>query len=113
MIKKEKQYFTLTENHIKLIRNLWIEDYGEGPTVDPRRPYGNSDIEKDIVRILELPTFTDRYGEESFTEETSNNAIQYHREMVRALQIMCTLSDIKPGIYRQVEEWDSRSWEKV
>ena len=51
--------FTVTEDHLKLLRHVHLYwDYGEGygaPAIDPKRPYGNSDVERDIAEILDAP----------------------------------------------------------
>ena len=51
--------FTVTEDHLELLRHVHLYwDYGEGygaPAIDPKRPYGNSDVERDIAEILEAP----------------------------------------------------------
>lgn len=38
--------FTVTGEHVKLFRRLNINEniYGGFPTVDPKRPFGNSDV---------------------------------------------------------------------
>src|SRR6266568_5645220 len=40
--------FTVTEDHLKLLRHAYLYwEYGEGygaPAIDPKRPYGNSDV---------------------------------------------------------------------
>ena len=54
--------FTVTEDHLKLLRHLcdgglyW--DPGEGygaPYFGPKKPYGNSDVPGDVARIVGAP----------------------------------------------------------
>lgn len=52
--------FTVTEDHLKLLRHIrgvrW--DPGEGfgaPFINSKRPYGNSDVPRDVAEILEAP----------------------------------------------------------
>jgi len=51
--------FTVTEGHLRLLRHAWVDwDQGEGygaPGINPKKPYGNSDVERDIAEILEAP----------------------------------------------------------
>src|SRR5215471_7021054 len=51
--------FTVTEGHLRLLRHVWVDwDQGEGygaPGISPKKPYGNSDVERDIAEILEAP----------------------------------------------------------
>jgi hypothetical protein len=47
--------FTVTEDHLKLLRRAYIgwDDCEFGaPGIDPKRPYGNSDVIGDIAEIL-------------------------------------------------------------
>ena len=55
----EKKRFEIKEEHLKLVRRMVIRyddscEFG-APSVDPKRPYGNSDVYKDIARIIKLP----------------------------------------------------------
>src|SRR5258708_12078159 len=54
--------FTVTEDHLKLLRHLcdgglyW--DPGEGygaPFLNPKQPYGNSDVPTDVAQIVKAP----------------------------------------------------------
>jgi hypothetical protein len=51
--------FTMTEDHLKLLRHAWVT-WGEGegygaPGINPKKPYGNSYVQRDIARILDAP----------------------------------------------------------
>ena len=50
-----KEIFTVTEDHLKLIKNFcvgWQDcDFG-APEIDPKHPYGNSSVCSDIANIL-------------------------------------------------------------
>jgi hypothetical protein len=52
----------ITEDHVKLVSRLNLQwqncEYG-APEVDPKRPYGNSDVENDIREILGKPEMSD------------------------------------------------------
>ena len=46
--------FTLTEDHIKLLRNLevcWEDAEFGAPAIEPKRPYGNSYVYKDMIKV--------------------------------------------------------------
>jgi len=51
--------FAVTEDHLELLRHVYLYwDYGEGcgaPAINPKRPDGNSDVERDIAEILDAP----------------------------------------------------------
>lgn len=82
--------FELTENHITLLTNSFIgwqdAEYG-ALAVDPKRPYGNSSVEYDIIELLDLEDH-----EEDF-------ARQVHQETLTALQIILQTRQFKTGTY--------------
>src|SRR5215813_6963951 len=55
--------FTVTEDHLKLLRHLcdgglyWHpgEGYGGAPLFNPKKPYGNSNVARDVARIIGAP----------------------------------------------------------
>lgn len=55
--------FTVTEDHIKLLRHLcdgglyWDpgEGFGGAPYFGSKKPYGNSDVPRDVAEIVEAP----------------------------------------------------------
>lgn len=102
--------FTITEDHLKLLARLeigydeWTE-YG-APEVDPKRPYGNSDVENDIAEILEWELVKDRYGDEILTEEQGDRAKKIHMDMTVVLAIMCNNpTDFKLGTYAKTAQY--------
>ena len=48
----------MTEDHLKLLRRVYVAwDFGEGygaPGINPKKPYGNSSVERDIAEILDV-----------------------------------------------------------
>ena len=55
----ETREFTITEDHLKLLRRVYVAwDFGEGdgaPAINSKKPYGNSYVERDIAEILDVP----------------------------------------------------------
>mgnify|MGYP001086779590 CR=1 FL=1 len=100
--------FVLNEKHIKLLRHSYVSwdstEYGAAG-IDPKRPYGNSDVLKDIVKILfgDLP--------EKTIKDLSEYANQIHGETKTALQIILTTGKFEPGIY-VADDYSDRSWKK-
>lgn len=49
--------FEVTEAHLKLLRAMEVDWNGAefgAPTINPKRPYGNSDVFTDMFEILEV-----------------------------------------------------------
>jgi hypothetical protein len=97
--------FKLTEQHITLLRNMyvrWNNCETGAPEIDPKRPYGNSYVPGDIHELLT--------GEDSeLTEEEEKNYLKLHRETEEALRIFLANAKIHPENYSM--EWTGW-WEK-
>ena len=97
--------FTVTEPHMKLLGRLYFgyDDYTEfgAPEVDPKRPYGNSDVYDDIAEILGLEVGEDQWGYRRFADEQIDYMNEVHRQMETVLQILVrnAREGISPGIY--------------
>jgi len=110
--KMENKYFDLKSEHIKLIENMnvswWNAEYG-APCIDPKRPYGNSDVEEDICEILGFKKIEVDY-EEKFLTKDLEYAAKIHEEMETALQVVLSSKSFEPGRY-QCEKYGYK-WEK-
>ena len=103
------QTFRLTADHIELLRSMYVGwNNGEtgAPEIDPKRPYGNSDVAADIHELL---TGAHAHVEE-LTEEEQEKYLALHRETESALQVFLNNAWIKPGVY--TKEWMG-SWEPL
>ena len=80
------------------------------PTIDPKRPYGNSDVYEDISYILGLPV-PDYDNDEDFTDEQIEYMDKIHGEMETVLQIVLSSTRFEEGIY--IAHLHGRDWEKV
>jgi len=94
-MKKEKmEKFTLTKTHLKLLRRFevgWQDCEFGAPEIDPKRPYGNSDVEEDMREILpELPL-------------NDEECCSLHKETQNALQIVLRTGKFKAGDYEREE----------
>jgi len=95
--------FTLTDQHIKLIRRFYVGwqhcEFG-APEIDPKRPYGNSAVENDIHEILTGETIgmVDSKRDELTNGETARYK-KLHRETATALQIVLSTGTFVPGVY--------------
>ncbi len=106
------QEFTLTEQHLALLRRAYVgwEDCEFGaPAIDCKRPYGNSSVENDIAEILGWPVD----DEDGPTRAQRERAAVIHAETQTALQIILATGDMTPGAFRRTEQYNSRSWERI
>jgi len=104
--------FTLTDTHIKLLRAAYISwddcEFG-APCIDPKRPYGNSDVIGDIAKILVEPDTCDENGD--CPVKTYDRLWRIHTETQTALEIILATGSFEPGRY-QADDY-SRDWRKV
>lgn len=74
----------ITSEHLKLAESLqwrWEDaEYG-APAVDPKRPYGNSDVERDIAEALGWVLVDTRDGEE-LTRAQAKRAAELHTDLL-------------------------------
>lgn len=81
------------------------------PEIDPKRPYGNSDVELDVLEILGFtPAVPDggwKAGDEvEYSEGQRKTADTIHRQMETALQIVLSTLSFVPGSYECQEYSD-------
>lgn len=114
------KFFNLTDKHIKLLRSSYIEFddnmYCGSAQINVKRPYGNSDVNEDLFRILE-PEIFEKYNGDMYEIENSDEydtiskkLFKIHRETATALQIILRFGEFKPGLFFQDEY--SIEWEK-
>ena len=99
--------FTVTEDHLELLRHVYLYwDYGEGcgaPAINPKRPYGNSDVERDIAAILDAPDSDwDQVEDDEYpdlTPEARERFTRLHVETMIVLHITLAAGEFRPGRY--------------
>ena len=67
---------TLNEDHIKLIKGLWFQDFNTKVGIDKRDIFGGSQVWEDMARILSLsdhivPETVEDYDGAKYDEETT------------------------------------------
>lgn len=96
-----RKLFILKEEHLKLLRKMCVRwgdcEFG-APAIDCKRPYGNSDVYKDIAKILGIKgdIVDDR---EVFSLEQINLMKELHEETEIALQIVLLTGEFRTGEY--------------
>jgi hypothetical protein len=108
----EKITFSLTQDHLKLLQAMNIRWQGGevgAPGADPKRPYGNSSVEDDIIEILGWERREDEYGE--ICQDLVDEVRRVHRQTEFALRIVLETGSFSTGVY----EGDAygRNWKKV
>lgn len=107
--------FTLTEEHLTLLKSMYVgwQDCETGaPEIDPKRPYGNSDVARDIWEMLDwfdidiLPEEDQDYFYESDDYDVLHTkAMKLHEETGKALQIILQTQSFKTGVYENFNEY--------
>ena len=107
------QTFTLTDEHVTLLRNAsvwwWDCEYG-APCIDPKRPYGDSDVEKDIARVLGIKWKRDE-DDDYLPIVVRETVARLHKETQIALQVVLAAGSFEPGEY--VADDHRRNWRPV
>lgn len=105
----------VTENHIKLLKSCYVDwnptEFG-GPCVDPKRPFGNSDVIRDMANILGMKLADYETDNEKYKRQCASLIKGYH-ELQECLQILISNLKIEPGKYARENEYDAKSWKKV
>jgi hypothetical protein len=101
-----KQSFTLTAEHLTLARAMYLEwrlvETG-APSVNPKRPYGNSSVARDVADLLGWgwpdEETSDDYDAEVAPLEARASAV--HREMEVAMAVILQHAGMPaaPGVY--------------
>ena len=109
-----KVYFILTNEHLKLMKKLWFTSYDNKLIIEPKTPYGNSDIMNDICKILDIEGFEDDWGEIHYPKGTEDRCFKIHEEMATALQVVTRTFSFKTGLYASdeyINNWELVEWE--
>lgn len=103
--------FTLTADHIKLVRAMYVNwndrGYDGAPEVNIKRPYGNSDVPGDVAELIGVEQDCE---EEGFKPETIDRLMALHKETATALQIILSTGSFETGTYRRPEKYDTKCW---
>lgn len=121
------EVFELTEDHIKLVRAMYFErsniEFG-APGVDPKRPYGNSSVIRDIVDILDDVDDADNWEcswcGECEVYEMCGDAESYYRDLhdetLHVFEIVQDAIEIPIGTYVRSagrHSWNKGPWHRV
>lgn len=96
----DKETFVLKPEHVQLLRRAcvtWDDCETGAPAIDPKRPYGNSDVAGDVAEILGR----DRRPHQCPTCDcdADDDLMALHRETERALEVILRAGSFEPGTY--------------
>jgi hypothetical protein len=106
--------FTVTEEHLRLLRRAhvsWDETEFGAPGINPKRPYGNSNVLADIAEILDVPDSEWLDADEEPTPDAEWRFLRLHVESAIALQIGLAIGEFRTGRYTRGHEWDD-NWQR-
>jgi hypothetical protein len=107
-----KQYFTVTDDHIKLLRAAivgWDDGEFGAPSIDCKRPYGNSSVYNDIAEILGIDP--EDVENQDFSSEQFDHMALLHKETQRALQVFLATGQMSAGEY--VADQYHENWQRL
>ncbi|TDD37844.1 hypothetical protein E1287_07240 [Actinomadura sp. KC06] len=97
--------FEITNDHLTLLRNAhwsWNDCEFGAPTIDPKRPYGNSSVIRDIAELLDIDL-------DDLDRDREDELSELHRETLTVLDIALATGSFAPGTYR----YRADGWERV
>lgn len=106
----ENERFIVRKEHLDLLSEAhisWNEIETGAPTIDPKRPYGNSDVVMDIYEILDPEG--SKEGRD-LTEENESILFDLHKETEKTLQIVLETGRFLPGIYEKDRNWEFKGF---
>ena len=105
--------FTITEQHLLLLKNLHVyrsqSEYGYRPAIDNYRPFGNSDEYSDMGDILGLGEPPVDFNELDKYMIPLDKLLE---ELPTALQICLCTQQFSTGKYFREDECDALGWKK-
>jgi hypothetical protein len=112
--------FEITENHLKLLKRFNVKydrfnEYG-APFIDPKRPYGNSNVDDDVAKIIGVQgeIIEEEDGETYYilSEQQQRDMLRLHVETTIALEICLVRQSFETGVFVRERPWYSGGWKK-
>ncbi len=102
--------FTLTAEHIALLRHLAVYSDHGAPQIDAKRPYGNGDYLPDICRIVGWTKAGDDGHAPCWSTQQRSAARRLHEQMAIALECVLRSGSFEPGEFRRDDRY---RWERA
>jgi hypothetical protein len=110
--------FEVTQQHLLLLRRAvvgWQNCETGAPEIDPKRPYGNSDVATDVADIIgeNVPNYEDNEViYDRWLETRGAQLLALHRETEYALQCVLAAGEFAAGVYERPDRL-SRRWRRI
>ena len=107
----QQEEHEVTPDHLKLLAHLnlgWCSYAHQGaPGVDPRRPFGNGDLARDIAEILGwIPDGKEIDVEvRDLSDHQRFECVRLFGEVLICLQILASTLSLSPGRYARAKKW--------
>lgn len=108
-----RRRFELKQYHVELLKrsNITRNELEWGaPSIDPKRPFGNGDIVRDMAPILGIESFESDEGQ-VYPKGALERCRAVLLELEEALQVVLSSGSFEPGTY-EAEQW-TRKFRKV
>lgn len=102
--------FQMTTDHLLLMRKFnigWNGCEAGAPCVDPKRPYGNGDVEADVCKILRWTMEGDDGDGPCWSSKQRDAARKRHESTVLALEVVMFFGKFEEGWYDRLgyQDW--------
>lgn len=105
--------FEVTAQHLTLLRAAyvsWNDDEFGAPSIDPKRPYGNGDVYRDMAELLDYPNW--EADDREYSPLERDELARLHKETATVLQIILATGEMRPGRYR-AEPYQATTWRRA
>jgi len=106
--------FRIEPKHLTLLQCMYVSWWGAefgAPCIDPKRPYGNGDVIKDMIEILDVDAEEDEDG--LFPRGIELEMAALHDDIKTVLQICLVSQKFEAGLFEMTREYNVRSWVKI
>ena len=120
-MRDDEGAFEVLPIHMALLRRTYVGwdagAYDGAPCVGLKRPYGNSDVPRDVreeLDALEGVERDDEWWDAWYDADDHEEELAVHRSMETVVQIALVTAGrgeaLAPGLYRKGREYDRTSW---
>jgi len=132
IVRENIKIFVIKEEHLKLLKEMcvrWNDCEFGAPEIDPKRPYGNSNVVYNVAEIIgiektkdnteydkeeakEYSDYNDYITDLEWNKKTYDYLFDLHKDMQIVLQIVLSTLSFQKGTYRKKNKY-GHEWVKV